>query len=180
MVRLVLDTNCIIDLEEQQRPNRPYVETIVSTWRQGRIKLAVVAISASENQRGGRLNDTYEQFLEKIAGAGLHGVTQLLPPLFFDVTYWDAFVFADDDVGLDERLMEILFPGVSIEAPTGEKELRAWRNRLCDVYVAWACIYHKWGTLVTNDANFHEKKAELEKLGLEVVSPKDGAGLCMP
>jgi len=178
MVSLVLDTNCIIELEEQ-RSDATTLSRIINAWREGRIDLAVVAISASENQRG-LLNETYDQFLKKIEAVGLGGASQLLPPLFFDVTFWDASVFADDDGGLDEKLRDVLFPGMVLEAPKEERELRKWRNNLCDIYVAWSCIYHKWGTLVTRDENYHKKSEALAGLGLKVLWPAEAAELCMP
>ena len=178
MVSLVLDTNCIIELEEQ-RSDAIYVSRVIDAWRDRRIELAVVAISASENQRG-LLNETYDQFLKKIEKVGLGGTTQLLPPLFFDVTFWDASVFADDDEGLDEKLRDVLFPGMALEVPKEERDLRKWRNNLCDIYVAWSCIYHKWGTLVTRDENFHKKCEALSRLGLRILWPVEAAKLCMP
>lgn len=55
MNRFTLDTNCIIDLEEN-RPSAEYVRVIVEAWKNGRIALAVVAVSASENQKFGTAN----------------------------------------------------------------------------------------------------------------------------
>jgi len=75
MPRITFDTNCIIDLEEQ-RPDYKYLTQIIDAWRNGEIELAVVAISASENQRQGRINKTYQHFLEKLAAVGLTGATE--------------------------------------------------------------------------------------------------------
>ena len=68
---------------------------------------------------------------------------------------------------LEAKIRNVLLPGIQTEAPSSEKEARAWRNKLCDVLVAWSHAYHKWDVLVTRDGNFHKKKESLVKLGVE-------------
>lgn len=78
MKKFTLDTNCIIDLEEN-RQNSQNIKQIVQAWQAGEIELAVVAISASEKQRGGIYAETYDKFKNKLAAVDLSGVRELLP-----------------------------------------------------------------------------------------------------
>lgn len=82
---------------------------------------------------------------------------------------------------LEAKIRDVLFPGIQLEAPTSEKEAHVWRNKLCDVLVAWSHAYHQWDVLVTRDENFHKKKNDLVKLGIkEVMYPVEAAKLCLP
>ena len=86
--RLALDTNCIIDLEEN-RPDAPHVRTLIKAWKNTHVALAVVAVSASENQRGGIASRHFDVFEAKLSNVGLAGVNHLLPLAIWDLFYWD-------------------------------------------------------------------------------------------
>ena len=109
MIRMTLDTNCIIDLEEQ-RPDSKYLVEIIDAWRNGKVNLAVVAVSASENQPGGQVNETYKQFQEKLASVGLAGVTELLPLAYWDVFYWDHALWSSEETGSSKMTPPVPFP----------------------------------------------------------------------
>ncbi len=181
MRKLTLDTNCIIDLEEN-RPNAEHVRSLVSTWKNRRLKLAVVAVSASENQRGGIASRDFAAFETKLDNAGLAGVHHLLPLAIWDVFYWDHALWSGDEMErLEAEIRGILFPNIQATPPADINENSRWRNQLCDVLVAWSCIYHKWDCLVTNDKNFHDQKHELKQAGLrKVLYPVDAVRLCTP
>lgn len=179
--KLALDTNCIIDLEEN-RPNVQQIRTLIRAWKDGRVELAVVAVSASENQIGGTESRDFGAFEAKLSKVGLAGVHHLLPLAVWDVFYWDHALWSSDEMEkLESEIRSILFPGIQTTPPTNIDENSVWRNRMCDVLVAWSCIYHKWDCLVTSDGNFHGHEHELKKLGLrEVLYPVDAVRLCAP
>src|SRR3990172_7650943 len=86
MARMVaLDTNCLIDLEEN-RPDAHHVRTLIGAWKKGQVELAVVAVSASENQLSGMASRDLGVFEAKLNNVGLAGVHHLLP-----LAIWDAF-----------------------------------------------------------------------------------------
>jgi len=181
-MKLVIDTNCIIDLEEH-RKDYAHLMKILSKWREGHIELGVVAISASENQKGGYVSKTFKDFENKISNAGLQGVEILLPMLYWSVGYWDHALFCDKrKAALENKIHEVLFPGTPIKLPNGDERMRMkWRNNKCDVQLVWALIYHKWEILVTNDGNFHRKVKDLLPLGIkEVLSPSEAAKRVAP
>ncbi len=181
MLRFTLDTNCIIDLEEN-RPDSEYLNQIIEESRNGNVEIAVVAVSASENQPGGEINRSYSHFEEKLLSAGLSNATELLPLAIWDVFYWDHALWSDEEMEkLSNDIRDVLFPGIALSPPTGEKDERIWRNKLCDVLVAWCCIFHGWDMLVTRDNNFHKRKDALTRLGMKnVLLPKEAAELCRP
>lgn len=174
--KFTLDTNCIIDLEEN-RPNAVHIRKLVQAWKPGQIELAVVAVSASENQKGGTANRDFATFEEKLKNAGLAGVQHLLPLAKWDVFYWDHVLWADEEMeNLEGEIRGILFPNIPKDPPEDIAQNSKWRNNLCDVLVAWSHAFHKWDYLVTSDKNFHDHKDELKRVGVkEVLSPEDAA-----
>jgi hypothetical protein len=172
-MKYTLDTNCIIDLEEERGDYHCLLE-MIEDYRNGNIDLAVVAISASENQKGGKPSDTFEAFENKLKGAGLEGVNIILPMGYWDVAYWDHFIW-DGDTELEQKIHNILFPGTPIENPANEGfSERKWRNNKCDVQVAWSHAYHRRDVLVTSDGNYHENKQALASVGIgKIIYPEE-------
>src|SRR5260370_40875468 len=116
--RLVLDTNCIIDLEEN-RPDALHLRKLIAAWKRGKIRLAAVAVSASENQPNGVARQDFADFETKLANAGLAGVDHLLPLGVWDFCYWDHSLWTSDDMAeLESRIREVLFPGIQPSPPT--------------------------------------------------------------
>jgi hypothetical protein len=181
VLRFVLDTNCIIDLEEG-RPDSAFLAPLIASWKAGKIELAIVAVSASENQRGGVIHQTYQVFEEKLRRVGLSDAFELMPLGIWDVFYWGHFLWSDDEmVDLANQIRNVLFPGIPSNPLQNPVEEYVWRNQLCDVLVAWCCIFHEWGTLVTRDRNFHDNRSDLKKLGLnQVLQPKEALELVQP
>lgn len=101
--KFTLDTNCIIDLEKK-RKNCQYIKQIVQAWQEGQIELAVVAMSASEKQRGGIYAETYDKFKEKLASVGLAGVTEVLPLSYWGVSYWNCALWAYKEDKLEAQI----------------------------------------------------------------------------
>lgn len=177
--KMVLDTNCIIDLEEN-RSAAHYIRLLIKAWKNEDIELAVVAVSASENQRDGTANRDFGIFKAKLSKVGLNGVHTLLPLNIWNLCYWNHCIWSSKKLArLELKVRSILFPGIVPQPPTDTSLNSSWRNQMCDVLIAWSCIHHKWEYLVTRDKNFHNHKHELATLDLcDVLSPKDAAYLC--
>lgn len=179
--RVALDTNCLIDLEEN-RPDASHIRRLIEAWKKGHIELAVVAVSASENQPSGAASRDFGVFKAKLDKVGLAGVHHLLPLAIWDVFYWDHALWSSPETEvLESKIRGILFPGIPTAPPANVNENSVWRNHMCDVLVAWSCIHHDWGSLVTRDKNFHDHKGELAALGLhEVIYPAIAARAYAP
>jgi len=163
--RLVLDTNCLIDLEEGRR-DAIHVRALIDASRRKLIHLAVAAISASENQPDGEPIQNYAEFEAKLARLDLGDVRQLLPLATWNVGYWDHTIWSSEELDAEaEKIRATLFPNddpaANLQGADGKKS----RNKHCDAMLAWCCIHHGWRTLITNDRNFHSWQPELERLG---------------
>jgi hypothetical protein len=188
MVNVTLDMNCIIDLENGQGA-ATHVKSLIKTHEEKKIKLRVVAISASEKKRDGTYASNFSEFKNRIAAIGL-GATEVLKPLgYFDITYYDWCVAVDGEngpmVNLERKVHETLFPEIQFSYQEFCKKSRIdinaqpidhrWRNAKCDVLSLWCHIYYGSGIFVTEDNNFRRpmKKRPLMALGAgEILRPE--------
>jgi hypothetical protein len=180
-----LDTNCIYDVEEV-RSNAAAIAALVARHRAGTAKVAVVAISASELQPGGKRLENFTEFQDRLKRLGLSDLEVLKPLGFWGVSYWDQALWsAEPAETLARTIHGILFPGafftldecVAAAADT-DKAKRDWINRHCDQQAIWSHIYAGRDVFVTGDENFHKesKKPSLIALGAKnVLRPKDAA-----
>jgi hypothetical protein len=147
LLSFTLDTNCVIDLEEN-RPAAPAVRRLERAHATGLADVAVVAIMASETQRPEGYLEDFEGFKDRLARLGLAHL-RLLPTIgYWNITFWGWFLWSDAGMQVLERdIHQILFPRYEflwedycsskgldpamspIAFPLGRK----WRNRKCDV-----------------------------------------------
>lgn len=179
MRKFVLDTNCIIDLEES-RANAEYLRNMIRSMENGSIRLAVVAVSASENQRSGCASNNYSVFEDKLERSGLSEAEQLLPIAKWGVFYWNHAIWGNSEMHkMANEIFEILFPENN-DIPTDDiSQNSAWRNKYCDAIIAWATANYNWDYLVSSDNNFHIHKDELNNYGIQdILYPRDASELC--
>lgn len=191
MLTFTLDTNCLIALDEN-RPEAAAVRGIVDAHASGKAQVAIVAISASEKQKGGGHLESFVEFQKRLALLSLDHL-ELLPPMFYwDITYWDRCIWPEAEMeSTEKRIHEILFPNVQFlwsdycaaqgitdaNPPLAHK----WRNAKCDVQAIWSHIYHKRNVFVTGDHNFRAetKKPSLIALGANKIETPDSALLLL-
>ena len=191
MRTFTLDTNCIIALDEE-RPEAAAVRTLADAHASGKAHVAIVAISASEKQKGGGHLESFVEFQQRLTSLGL-GQLELLPPMFYwDVTYWDWCIWSDSEMEENERnIHEVLFPNIEFlwldycaaQGITSSEPSLAhkWRNAKCDVQAIWSHIFHKRNVFVTADRNFHaeSKRPALVALGANEIETPDSALLLL-
>ncbi len=186
-MKLTLDTNCVIDLEEN-RPGAVYLRELVDMSSRGVLVLAVVGISASENQRGGGGAPTFAVFQETLARVGLGSAEILKPMGIWGVTYWDWCVYADEEMEeLAQQIHRILFSGseygygdycAARGLPVEEEAIDpAWRNRRCDVLALWSHVYYRRDMFVTGDQHFlaPTRRHLLESVGAGTICSQSDA-----
>lgn len=185
-MKLTLDTNCIIDLEENGS-NAPPLQSLISLNDSGKIDLRVVAISASERKLDGTYASNFSEFQQKIANVGLGHVEILAPMCYLDMSYLDWCVASDEQTEAFERkIHEILFPNIEFEYgeycrnhdldSTDSKIDARWRNAKCDVQAMWCHIAYGGDIFITSDKNFHKatKKPGLIALGAgDILIPQE-------
>lgn len=188
MINVTLDTNCIIDLEEE-RPAAPCIRLLMDMHAHQTIKLAVVAISASERKPNGTYASSFDEFKAKIAAVGLARVEVLKPIAYWGITFWDWCLWGGEQTThLERKIHRILFPEVEFTYeqfcrdrgldPTSGERAPKWRNAKCDVLALWSHIWHGGGIFVTSDSDFHQKtkKPALLDLGagdIDIMKPGD-------
>lgn len=170
-MRFTLDTNCIIDVEDD-RPSAPFVRELVSLHQKRGVNVAISAIGASERQRTGGYAQNFSEFQAKLKAVGLDSL-ELLPPLIYmDITFLDYSVWGDENDHLEHDIHNVLFPKIeflwmdyakarSLPVDVLDKN---WRNAKCDVLALWCHVKHGGGVFVTSDSNFHAE-TKREKLG---------------
>lgn len=177
MIKVTLDTNCIIDLE-QHRPSEIYIKEFIQMNMEGKIQLSIPAISASEKQKDGSYIKNFSTFKDIIHSVGLDNVELLKPVGYYGITFMDWCIYSGDKLKeLEISIHNILFPGIDyayadycknngLESKTDEIKYK-WRNAKCDVLAIWCHIYYNHDYFITNDSNFHKttKKPALIKLG---------------
>jgi hypothetical protein len=150
-LKITLDTNCIIDIEQQGEPY-PDLQELIRLNNDQKIHLRIVAISASERMPGRKYAQNFAEFEEKIAAVGLEKAEVLPSIAYSDVTFLDRCLLASNEmVVLERKIHEILFPQIEFYygnfcarrgidpnvTPTNPK----WRNAKCDVLAMWS-QYH--------------------------------------
>ncbi len=164
LMKITLDHNCIIDLENRTEIGRKIKEIVSRPGNQ----CFVVNIGASEMRQKGVLPDHYEKFEELLKSAGIEQLPRLDPMGIIDVTFFDRCVFADDEmIKLSTEIESVLFPDrpnidiakLGLDSPEGRK----WLNRLCDVHTMWCHIKYGNEVFLTMDTNF-KKQSKLPRL----------------
>ena len=176
MISVTFDTNCIIALEANEA-TADDLRRIVRRAAERKLRLRVVAISASERPRRGATSAGFDGFERKLANAGL-GDAEILPgPAILGVSYLNHCLLMgkEDSVKL-RRIHRILFPNHPFKSsgdPGGK-----WRNRLVDTCALWTHLHHGGGAFVTTDDDFHGKRASIQKeLGTSILTPHEAAVL---
>jgi len=141
-MRLTLDHNCLIDLEEN-RPSAPALRELIELHRAARIQVFVGSISASENLPGKVAPDSYAQFKERLDRLGINELPHLLPVSRVGLSFvLDACVWADETVALADQIKAIVHPNVEPRfadyltaqgLPADADLTPKWRNLLCDI-----------------------------------------------
>jgi hypothetical protein len=198
MLSLSLDTNCVIALDEVRNDPTSHragearaVRALIKAHTDRKADVALIAISASERQKDNGRLENFSTFQERLASLGLGYLKLLHPMMYFDVTFWDASLWSDEEMQVLERsIHEILFPNIPFLwsdycaanglDSTAETRDRKWKNAKCDVQAFWSHAWRKRDVFVTSDDNFHKelKKRQLTALaGGHIERPESAAAL---
>jgi hypothetical protein len=184
LLTFTLDSNCLTDIEES-RPAAPEVRALAGAHTAGTADVAVIAMSASERPKPGHSVNNF--FEDRLVALGLAHLNIVLPMLYWDISFWDHGLWADDAmVDLERRIHSILFPNVQflwqdycrengINPPPDTSPSGKWRNCKCDVQAIWSHIHSKRNVCVTSDTNFHKRKSDLISVGAGQIEYPDRA-----
>ncbi len=182
-MKITLDNNCLISLDNNDKDS-PAIRQIIGLHKNGTAQVFIPAIAASENQQGGKLHATFQEFEQFLKKIGCYDCYLLNPLLYLDMAYWDHAVFGPSE--LEEPIHKILFPKIPFKYaeycrlcginPNSGAIDKKWRNVKCDVLAMWCHIHYGNDVFITNDSNFHKatKKPRLIALGAkEILKPRE-------
>jgi len=190
-MKLTLDWNCVIEVEED-RPQAEYVTELIRLHRLGQFEVALLAASASENTKSKRFPGNANIFKERISSLGWQDLPLVPMPAVSGLSYW-AFCYFVGDAEKFERdwdaIWHVIAPSVSRKpadhVPAGtrmagdaiqSKELSKWRNTWGDVISAYSHINEGRDVFVTNNTKDFQKNAgELARLGMRHISTPSNA-----
>jgi hypothetical protein len=186
-MKVTLDQNCLIALENNEN-QALYIKELVAMHDKKQISVSVVGIGASERLKGGTYATNFNDFKIRIATIGLAHLEILQPIGYWDITFWDWCIYADDQmIELERKIHEVLFPNIEFDYalfcqrqglnPDSKEIDRRWRNAKCDVLTILSHIAYSGDIFVTADipAFLREtKKARLIALGAgDLLTPSE-------
>lgn len=170
---ITLDTNCLIDLEEQRNGFVP-IKKIINESKQNKLDVAIVAVSAIDKKLNNKIKN-FSEFQKWLADLGLSHIKILKPIAYADISYADWCVVGGGELTeLEHKIHDILFPKLPYSV-SADKLMSKWINAKADVLIMWAHIWNEREVFITRDKNFFKKtkKPQLEKLGAQsIVTPE--------
>lgn len=189
-MKLTLDWNCVIEVEEN-RPQASYVRDLINSHRNGEFEVALLAASASENTKSKLFPGNALVFKKRVAQLGWDDLRLVPMPGIYGLSYWDCCFNVGDNDAFERdmgALWKIIAPKVSREPSDHlaagkalddnliqSEALSKWRNTWCDVISAYSHIYAARDIFVTNNTRDFQKNAkELASLGMKhITSPAE-------
>jgi len=186
---LTFDWNCVLAVENGE-PAAAAVTQLVNVHRGGRIEVALLQVSASENLKGSReFPGSYDCFEERLAKLGWDDLPRLPTPSVIGLTFLGCSYIVDERVYTErsDTLWSIIAPNLKTflddwiatrGQPSDEDfsgpDFAKFRNAWCDVHSAYCHINERRDLFVTtNTRDFQKKSDALTPLGLVAVSPKE-------
>jgi hypothetical protein len=173
-VRVTLDINCLIDVEESRQP---HVESVVELQRlagAGIVELSIPASAASERRASDKSQITnFGQFQQWVAELGFERVEFLAPIMYLDFSFLDFAVLAGGPGSLlEHEIHDVVAPGLPYERPTAYQAGK-WRNAKCDVQAVWCHVHYGTDVLCTRDTKLINRSKRLDQVGACLCTPAD-------
>lgn len=176
LIALTFDWNCIIAFENKEKEDEKqakYVELLLEAHCQGKLDVAVTAVSAAENLRGYDTEENrFGSYVQRLSKVGLSSEKAVLAPAVFDRSFiGHSFIQSHSDVELYEKIRDIVSP--KLKDPSSLSE-RNRTNKFCDASTLHAHIISGRDVFVTADGDDFQKKAVRlkELVSVEVLSPE--------
>lgn len=190
-MKLTLDWNCVIEVEEGQ-PQADAVRALIVAHHSGQIEVALLAASATENTQSRMLPGNASIFLERVARLGWGDLPLVPMPMIWGLSYWDHAYYAKDAKEFERKfdaIWAVMAPrfardpqahltlGQTLDDATIQSAaLSRWRNTWCDVMSAYTHIHENRDVFVTNNTRDFQGHAEaLAPLGMAQIATPDQA-----
>lgn len=186
-MKFTLDNNCLIAVANDE-PAAAAVKTLAQAHAVGKAEVAVLGISASERQAGGRYLQNIDEFKSNLKSIGLGHLNIYKTTGISGITFWGwSFYPSPEQIFLERKIHDIMFSpsefewqdvasvaGEEIECTTGQA-YRKWRNRRCDVQGMLAHILNGGDVFVSSDNHFLRNSNSLIALGARTILPPSAA-----
>jgi len=167
MMKVTLDTNVVIDLEQNNKW-APYIRELVRLHTEEKLRLRIAAIGASEKKPDETYISNFNEFKRRIEAVGLSGVEILASLFYLGISFLGYCVIGGEKSSEpEEKIQKILFPKIEMQYPeycrnhgldpNDSKAWQDWVNAKCDALSLWCHIWYKGDIFVTRDNNFHKK-----------------------
>lgn len=191
-----LDWNCIIDLEEKERPNHAYVNSLLKLHRSKHINISLMAVSASETTKAQSFPESMKVFDDRIEALGLGSLSVTPVPAIINMTYIGQHSRIVADAHEFNKLRSKIWSITAQNIPEKwrdfktkhqithdnlwHRDYRKWRNIWCDTMCIYCHIESQKNYFVTNNTrDFQDHENELSKIGFtKAVTPKEAYNLC--
>lgn len=174
MIKVTLDFNCLIDIDEN-RDGASAIQEIIMLRKSEQLALVIPGIGASERKKGtDGVAAFFNEFKDRLAKHDIPNECISYPFARTDMTYADASYFAPDDPKhqiLEWEVHQILHPEwqYNYQAHLQKKESSSatvdlkWRNRILDTLTMCCHLENKSDLFVSSDKNFF-KETKMPKL----------------
>ena len=189
MKTFTLDTNCIIHVEAKQVFAR-HIQALAAAHRSGFANIALVAVSASEQQLDYRYMANYEEFTQRVGRLDMSHLPVLKAIAYRDISFWDQALWADEAmVAREKQIHAVLFPTISFSWPevaaansinpseADRKIYKKWRNSFCDRQMFWAHDHNRRDVFVSSDKNFKKLVGAAGFPAALVCNPEEAAAM---
>src|SRR5262245_53810818 len=110
MRTFTLDSSCV-DAIDEGRTEVQFIRMLADAHTAGKAKVAVVALSAAQKHQVGSYFDDSDAFRDHLAALDLAHLDLLKPMRYFDISFSDWSIEADEAMQeLEKHIHEILFP----------------------------------------------------------------------
>jgi hypothetical protein len=186
MWTLTLDTNCLINLENDSG-QVDSIRRLLVLHRENKIRLFINEASAGENLPGKAAPQNFSTFADRLDRLGLDDLPSIAPLARLDVSFFlDHSILATDaDIELEDKIMAILRPsgpksyadhladeGLAVDSAITAK----WRNLYSDVDAILGHIRSGHDIFVTEDRHFLRPDARQRLLALgakDILTPAE-------
>lgn len=176
-LRVTLDHNCLIDVEERASPFLEPLTELIADAEAGRVVLSVPASAASERRRQGAEPITnFSEFKDWVHELGFAEIEFLAPLGYWGFSFFDFSLWAgDSDLALEETIHRVVAPNDPFRAPPAE-QFEKWRNRKCDVQAIWCHVHYETDVLCTRDQLLIKRSQKLGIPNVRLSTPADLLG----
>jgi len=175
-LRVTLDTNCLIDLEDRTG-QAPAIWELIKLHRAADIRLFVSAIPAADHLADKAMSEDYGQFEHRLKALRIDDLPSVLPTGRNEMAFWGAAVYGNHRDDLLEKIHHIVYSTVDTLFLTARS-----RTIPCDTDGLAAHIRSGHDIFVTSNQHFRKtaRRQALVALGAKnILTPEEALSMVL-